>query len=288
MIPLKGDRLPEKRLNLSQFFHLMPKAELHCHLLGSVRQETFINLAHQARSTLSRETMDAFYVRGEKPVGAIPALRALEEQLLRKAEDLYRITYEYLGDAASHGVLYSEFFWNPTGTVKGSGIPYPEAQDAVVRAIHAARADFGITSKMIPSIDREADPEEAVTMVDWVLADRVPEVEGIGIDYREPGHPPELFCRAYRRAKEAGLKATAHAGEYGMPWTHVETAIEMLGVQRVDHGYTVLQNPAYARRCAERGIVFTVVPTNSFYLRTLAPERWALDHPIPFMYKQGL
>ncbi len=78
------------------------------------------------------------------------------------------------------------------------------------------------------------------------------------------------------------------AGEYGMPWTNVETAVELLGVDRVDHGYTVLENPAYARSCAERGIVFTVVPTNSYYKRTLPAERWAAEHPIRFMHQLGL
>jgi adenosine deaminase len=73
-----------------------------------------------------------------------------------------------------------------------------------------------------------------------------------------------------------------------MPWTNVQTAVELLKVDRIDHGYTVVDNPVFARQCAERGIVFTVVPTNSYYLRTLAPERWALDHPIRQMPQLGL
>jgi adenine deaminase len=73
-----------------------------------------------------------------------------------------------------------------------------------------------------------------------------------------------------------------------MPWTNVRTAIELLKVDRIDHGYTVIDNPVFAQQCAERGIVFTVVPTNSYYLRTLAPERWALDHPIRQMPQLGL
>jgi adenosine deaminase len=89
-------------------------------------------------------------------------------------------------------------------------------------------------------------------------------------------------------ARAAGLKTTAHAGEYGMPWTNVETAVDLLEVDRIDHGYTALENPAFARRCADRGIVFTVVPTNSYYKRTLPPERWAADHPIRFMHQHGL
>ena len=89
-------------------------------------------------------------------------------------------------------------------------------------------------------------------------------------------------------ARQAGLKTTAHAGEFGMPWTNVKTAVELLKVDRVDHGYTIVDAPDYARECADRGIVFTVVPTNSYYLRTLPPERWALDHPIRRMPGLGL
>ena len=73
-----------------------------------------------------------------------------------------------------------------------------------------------------------------------------------------------------------------------MPWTNVRTAIELLQVDRLDHGCTIVYAPDYARQCAERGIVFTVVPTDSCYLRTLASERWALDHPIRRMPGLGL
>jgi adenosine deaminase len=115
-----------------------------------------------------------------------------------------------------------------------------------------------------------------------------PQVVGIGMDYRENDRPPELFEAAYRLAREAGLKTTAHAGEFGMPWNNVATAIDLLQVDRVDHGYTIVDNPALLQRCIERGLVFTVVPTNSYYLRTLAPQRWAQDHPIRQMLAAGL
>src|ERR1700749_1137929 len=97
-------------LDLTQFLRLMPKAELHCHLLGTVRHQTFIDLAECAKAPLSRAEIDAFYHRGEKPVGAIVVLRALDKHLLRTPDDLQRITREYLEDAAHHGVRYSEFF----------------------------------------------------------------------------------------------------------------------------------------------------------------------------------
>jgi len=273
---------------LTGFCHAIPKIELHCHLLGTVRHATFKALARHAKAAMSMQEIDAFYVRGEKPVGVLKALRALDAQMIQRPDDLHRIAYEYLQDAAAHQVRYAEFFWNPTGTALQSGIPYPLALQAIVRAIADAARDHGITGRLIPAIDREASPAAALEMVRWVVAQPCDEVIGIGIDYSEVGRPPELFVDAYAAARAAGLKATAHAGEFGMPWTNVRTAIDVLKVDRIDHGYTVIDNPAYARECADRGIVFTVVPTNSYYLRTLPPERWALDHPIRQMPALGL
>ncbi|WP_309678636.1 adenosine deaminase [Polaromonas sp.] len=270
------------------FLRAMPKAELHCHLLGTVRRDTFIDLARRAKAPLTSEEIAAFYTRGDKPVGVLRVLRALDAWLLKTPDDLHRIAYEYLQDAAAHQVRYAEFFWNPTGTVRASGIPYAQAQAAIVRAIADAQTDCGIIGRLVPAIDREATPAEALEMVQWLIEHRHPDVPGLGIDYREVDRPPELFVQAYAAARRAGLKTTAHAGEFGMPWANVQTAVELLKVDRIDHGYTVIDNPAFARQCAERGIVFTVVPTNSYYLRTLAPERWALDHPIRQMPKLGL
>ena len=273
---------------LYSFLHALPKAELHCHLLGTVRRDTFTHLVRRAGAAISDAEIEAFYTRGEKPVGVLRVLRALDAELIRAPDDLYRLTYEYLADAAAHNVRYAEFFWNPTGTAQQSGLAYPQALGGIVRAIADAQADFGITGRLIAAIDREAAPQAATEMVEWVLAHPCDEVIGIGIDYREVDHPPEWFAPAYALARHGGLKTTAHAGEFGMPWTNVRTAVELLQVDRIDHGYTVLDNPDFARECADRGIVFTVVPTNSHYLRTLAPERWAQDHPIRRMPAAGL
>jgi adenosine deaminase len=273
--------------SLEAFCHAIPKVELHCHLFGTVRKDTFADLNRRAGAPLADEEITAFYTRGEKPVGVLRVLRALDASLVRTPEDLHRITFEYLLDAAAHNVRHAEFSWNPTGTVHVSRIPYGEAQDAIVRAIREA-AQFGISARLIAAIDREASPEAATEMVGWMLDHRCEEVAGIGIDYREVDHPPELFRDAYALARANGLRTTAHAGEFGMPWTNVRTALDLLQVDRIDHGYTVVDAPDFAAECAARGVLFTVVPTNSYYLRTLPPERWALDHPIRRMPALGL
>jgi adenosine deaminase len=271
-----------------QFFRALPKVELHCHLLGAVRRDTFTDLVRKRGAPITDAEIAAFYERGEKPVGVLRVLRALEQHLLLEPDDFRRITYEYLQDAAAENVRHAEFFWNPTATIRDTGLAYGEVQAGILAGLREARADFGISALLIPSIDREAEASRAVEMVEMMLAHRDPAVAGVGIDYRENDRPPELFLEAYALARRHGLKATAHAGEFGMPWTNVETAVDRLRVDRIDHGYTIIDNPDLARRYAERGVLFTVVPTNSYYLRTLEPERWAIDHPIRAMSALGL
>jgi adenine deaminase len=270
------------------FFHALPKVELHCHLLGTVQRATLTDWVRRERAPISMEKIEAFYTRGEKPVGVLRVLRALERQLMRHAEDLERLTLEYLQAAASHGVRYAEFFWNPTGAVRDSGIVFADALLAIRRAIAHAARERSIEGRLIVAIDREGTPADALQMVGWAVEARCDELIGLGIDYNEIDRPPELFAEAYALARRHGLKTTAHAGEFGMPWTNVHTAVELLQVDRIDHGYTLVDVPEYAREVAARGIVCTVVPTNSYYLRTLPRERWAAEHPIRRMPGLGL
>jgi adenosine deaminase len=270
------------------FFLRLPKVELHCHLLGTVRRKTFEALVRKHRVPLSGDELQGFYRRDARPKGVLHVLRTLESVVLTEPDDFHRITYEYLEDAARENVRHAEFFWNPTATLRDVGLAYADVQAAILRGMGDAHTDFSISSVLIPAIDREADVAAANEMVSLVIANRRVGVAGIGIDYRETNRPPELFREAFRMAKTAGLRSTAHAGEFGTSWQNVATVVDDLEVDRVDHGYTVIDNPELVKRCVEKGIVFTVVPTNSYYLRILAPERWAIDHPIRRMFELGL
>ncbi len=266
----------------------IPKVELHCHLLGTIRQQTMVEIAAKNRARTTREEIEQFYIRGEKPVGVLHIFRELEAHILADVEDFYRIAYEYGESVAPHTVRYAEVFWNPTGTLHHTHLGYADLQSALLKGFADAERDFGVTCRLIPSIDRQAEASEAVEMVRLMIVHRDANVIGIGIDYNEVDRPPELFAEAYALAKQHGFKATAHAGEFGTPWNNIETAVNQLGVDRIDHGYTVLDNPEFAARCAALGMVFTVVPSNSYYLRTLAPEEWAVKHPIRRMAGVGL
>ncbi len=274
--------------DLQGFLKRIPKAELHCHLLGTVRKATMKAMAARNGARTTEEQIEAFYIRGDKPVGVLAIFREMEAHILKTPDDFRQIAYEYLEDAAGHSVRYAEIYWNPTGNLRHTGLPYRALQAAILAGMADAERDFGIRSGLVPSIDREAPPEDAVEMVRQMAGSRDARVPGIGIDYREVDNPPEKFADAYALAREAGFRLTAHAGEFGMPWNNVEAALDLLQVQRLDHAYTVLDNPALTARCAREGIVITVVPTNSYYLRTLDKAEWAKAHPIRRMGRAGL
>lgn len=268
------------------FFSAFPKAELHCHLLGTTSRETFMDLVRDAGAPISMAEIEGFYTRGEKPVGVLRIFRALESSILKKPEYLKRITLEHLERTAAQGVRYIELFWNWTGLKHF--MTYAEGQDAIVAGLIEGEEKYGIVGRLVPSIDREALPEDAVELVREMAAHRSPWVIGLGIDYRETLHEPENFWKAYRLARDAGFKLTAHAGEFGEHWRNVETAMDLLECERIDHGYTITDNPELAERAADQDIPFAVVPTNSYYLRTFTDEEWAVKHPIRRMVELGL
>jgi len=276
------------KIDFEEFCRLIPKVEIHCHLFGTIRQGTLAELNARAGNPLPMAEIEGFYVRGDKPKGVLHIFRALDDKLIKTAADLFRITLEYLEDAHAHNVRYTEFFWNPTGTAERSAIPFGVAQGAILDACAQAEQASGIVARLVPSIDREAPPEKATQMVRMMLAHPHEHTIGIGIDYREPDGPPRDFIAAYALARSHGYKTTAHAGEFGMPAANVKIALDDLEVDRIDHGYTIVDDPDLARVCAKQGVIFTVVPTNSYYLRTLSTARWAADHPIRRMPGLGL
>lgn len=268
------------------FFETFPKAELHCHLLGTISKETFLDLVRESGAPVTQEQVNEFYTRGEKPVGVLRIFRALEAHILKDPAMLKRITVEHLKAAASHGVRYTELFWNWTGLKHFYS--FADGQAAIIEGLKEGERLYGIKGRLIPAIDREALPEDAVELVEAMIANRAPETVGLGIDYRETLHEPENFWKAFHMAADAGFRITIHAGEFGEHFRNVETAVELCRADRIDHGYTITDAPELMAEYARRGIIFSVVPTNSYYLRTFTDEEWAERHPTRAMAKAGL
>ncbi|MHA2287091.1 MAG: adenosine deaminase family protein [Candidatus Thorarchaeota archaeon] len=257
--------------NLEQFIRGIPKAELHVHFAGTLHFDTIQRLV--SKYDVSGVDIDALYYRGDTYMNVLPALK---------------VACDLLREAAENGIRYREMFWNPTDHEDIAGVSYSIAQDAIITGLNAAEQDFGIIGRLIPSIDREKSPERAVELVEEVLANPKDETLGIGMDYLEERGAPENFLEAYRIAGEGGLKRTAHAGEDESPPRNIKICLDLLKCDRIDHGYTVLNDEMLLSECIERGVLFTVVPTNSHYSEILAGQDWSEVHPIRHMLDQGL
>ena len=276
------------QISFQQFLSQFPKADLHYHLLGGVRLTTMLTLANKYDYPLSLLEAKSYYRAYKTETGStkggIAALTFLY-QLMREAEDYEQVLLEVAEDAHACGVRYIETFWNPSDT----HLCYQDVNQALVRGIDKALQQFNIIIRLIPSINREKTPEDAVLMVNHMIAHPHPYVLGIGIDYMEQNASVEQFWQAYRLARQYGYKLTAHCAEFGLHWRNVVAGVELLEVDRIDHGYSIIDNHQLTAEYARRGIPFTVVPSNTYFLNQWPDQlEWQDKHPIRTMAKAGL
>ena len=256
----------------------LPKVELHCHLEGCVRPATLIELADANAVPLPTRDPSSIYAYSDMD----SFLRVFE--LLSRAvvtrDDVRRITLESLQDAAASGVVYREMFVNPT---VHPACPYPELLAGLREGIAQAREQHGVLGRAIMSVYRAHSPEAALRMVEEVAATPCEEVVGIGMDGDELAGPPLLFRDAYAAAAAAGLPRTAHAGER-FDAAEIRTCLDVLGCERIDHGYGVVTDPELLERCRQQAVFFTYA-----WLSTRYNYRGPLaEHPFRRMRAAGL
>jgi adenosine deaminase len=262
-------------MEYDEYLAKMPKVELHCHLAGTVRAPTLVELAKKNRVSLP--TTDPWRVY-EFPIVDTFRMYSLATQCMVEQEDFARVAYESLEDAVAIGNLrYREMFFNPTNHL-ACGASYRPMVDGLIEGIEAAENDFGVRCRLIPSINREEGPQAALEMVREVLSYRRDEVIGIGMDGQEAFGPPENFAPAYAEAKKGGLHRTSHVCEDG-PARNVEVCLDVLDCERLDHGYYVLEDPAVVSRVRDDGVAFCA----KVYLIC----DW-LRHPLKAMIDAGL
>ena len=230
------------------FLRRLPKAELHCHLEGSVPAATAVALARAQGVALPVADPADLY-----------RFSSLEEfldryvwvsGLLTTADDFAGATYAALTSAARDGGLrYREMSFNPTNH---PDLPYSQALAGVRDGAAAALADAGVTCRFVVAVNREQGATTALDLVREVLAHPCEEVVAVGLDHNELAARPGVFREAFALAASAGLHRTAHAGERGDA-TEVVECLDVLGVQRIDHGYAVLSDPALVRRLRDAG-----------------------------------
>lgn len=279
--------MPNERrtpMDLEQFVVALPKAELHLHLEGAVSAATAIELArkHGLPTKDFEDASKAFHF-----ADLAEFLRAYDVicRSIVDADDFHRVTYDALARCAASGARYVEFFFSPPPHLE-KGVAYGTMLDGITAGMRDAELDLHVHSRLVPAINRELGAAAAMKFLDFVLSDRRDEVIGIGLDYDEAGHPPGPYAEVYKRAKNAGLHLTAHAGENG-PSENVSTALDALGCERIDHGYHVIDDPALAAACRDRGTIFTVCPTTTTHTTTFR-DLASPDHAIRRMSAAGL
>lgn len=268
---------------MEAFIRRLPKAELHLHIEGTLEPQLMFDLAERNGYELPFPDVEA--------VAAAYRFRNLQSFLdiyyqgaavLQTPRDFYDLMTAYLDRAAEDGVRRAEIFFDPQSHTE-RGIGFEIFMDGFRSAIADARSRHGIDAALILCFLRHLGGEAALA----TIREAEPHLEGViavGLDSSERGYPPELYADAYAHARQLGLRAVAHGGEEGPP-EYVSGALDILGVERVDHGVRSLEDPDLVDRLRRERVPLTVCPLSNVALRVV--ERVA-DHPLPEMMEQGL
>jgi adenosine deaminase len=257
----------------------MPKAELHIHIEGSLEPELIFALAQRNGISLAYPSVDAL-----RRAYAFHDLQSFLDiyyagaSVLLTEQDFYDMTSAYLGRAHADNVRHAEIFFDPqTHTARGV------AMETVIDGIYRACQDGPISASLILCFLRHLSEEEAIATLEEALPFR-DKLIGVGLDSSEVGHPPEKFARVFERARQLGLHLVAHAGEEGPP-AYIESALDLLNVERIDHGVRCLEEPELVERLAREQIPLTVCPLSNIKLRVFDTMR---SHNLLELLEAGL
>jgi len=259
--PIAPDRLPA-------LLCAMPKAELHMHIEGSLEPEQMFALAQRNRLALSYPSADA--VRAAYVFDNLQSFLDIYHAgtlVLKTEQDFYDMACAYLQRAQTDNVRHTELFFD-TQTHTGHGLSAEVVVNGLYRACQDAPAKFGMTASLILCFLRHLSEDEAFACLEQVLPLR-DKIVGIGLASSELGHPPEKFARVFARARQLGFRLVAHAGEEGPP-SYVWGALDVLKVERIDHGVQAMQDASLVQRLVQDRIPLTVCPLSNLKLRVFS------------------
>lgn len=271
------------RERLPALLRAMPKAELHMHVEGSLEPELIFRLAQRNGVALAYPSVEAL-----RAAYAFSDLQSFLDiyyagaSVLVKEQDFFDLAWAYLQRAAADNVLHAEIFFDPQ-THTARGVPIETVIKGLDHACRRAHQELRISAKLILCFLRHLSEDEALATLEAALPYRHHFI-GVGLDSSERGHPPEKFARVFDRARAAGLHVVAHAGEEGPP-EYIRSALDVLEVERIDHGVRSIEDPALVARLAKEGIPLTVCPLSNVKLcvyRTMA------EHQLPALLAAGL
>lgn len=261
----------------------LPKAELHLHIEGSFEPELMFELAQRNNVVIPFASVEE--VRAAYAFSNLQDFLDIYYQgmgVLHTEQDFYDLTRAYLERAHVDNVRHVEIFFDPQGHTE-RGIAFATVIGGITRALDDARTKHGLTSKLILCFLRHLSEADAEATLDEALP-YLGRIDGVGLDSSEVGHPPSKFERVFARAKGLGLKIVAHAGEEGPP-AYVHEALDLLKVDRIDHGNRSLEDGALVQRLADEGMTLTVCPLSNLKLCVVDD---IADHPLKTMLDAGL
>lgn len=247
--------------NIHEIVQHMPKAELHIHIEGSLEPELIFALAQRngvALAYSSIEDLRAAYAFTD--LQSFLDIYYAGASVLLNEQDFYDMTSAYLVRAAADNVRHAEIFFDPQ-THTDRGVPF----ETVINGIWRACQEGPISASLIMCFLRHLPEEAAMATLEQALPFR-DKIIGVGLDSSEKGHPPEKFARVFDRCRQLGLHLVAHAGEEGPP-AYIQTALDVLGVERIDHGVRCLEDRQLTRRLAQEQVALTVCPLSNIKLR---------------------
>src|SRR5258708_7783042 len=237
--------------DISRFIVGMPKAELHLHLEGTLEPETMLVMAERNRVKLRYGSVDA--LRRAYQFSRLQDFLDLYYQgtsVLLTERDFHELTWTYLLRAKQANVAHAEVFFDPQAHT-GRGVAFATVIDGIAGALRQAESKLAISSRLILCFLRHLDETDAERTLDEALPHRAL-IAGVGLDSSELGHPPSKFARVFARARGLGFRAVAHAGEEG-PAAYVAEALDLLKVDRIDHGNRSLDDEALVERLVRQG-----------------------------------
>ncbi|ALE55606.1 adenosine deaminase [Paraburkholderia sp. RL17-368-BIF-A] len=246
---------------------LAPKAELHIHIEGSLEPELIFALAKRNGVKLAYDSIEAL-----RAAYAFTDLQSFLDiyyagaSVLLHEQDFYDMTMAYVERCLADNVIHSEIFFDPQ-THTERGVPIATVVAGIERALADAQ-QRGMTSKLILCFLRHLSEEDALATFEEarpLFEQYKHRLIGVGLDSSERGHPPSKFERVFAKARELGLKLVAHAGEEGPP-SYVYEALDVLKVDRVDHGVRSIEDPALVARLADTRVALTVCPLSNLKL----------------------
>ena len=267
---------------MTSFADSLPKAELHLHIEGTLEPELMFELARRNKIKLRFGSV--------AEVRAAYAFKDLQSFLdiyyegaavLRTERDFHDLAWAYFTRVAPMGVRHAEIFFDPQ-THTANSVPYAAILSGLTSACRRAEKELGVTSRLILCFLRHLDEDAALETLSVALP--LGGIHGVGLDSTEKNRPPSLFKNVFAKARAAGLRAVAHAGEEGPP-AYITEALDLLKVERVDHGVRCLEDPNLVARLAAEKIPLTVCPLSNVKLRVVDALR---EHPLKTMLHKGL